>query len=221
MRSTKIIRQKPDRTFRAGRNVALERRLIQEIVPPSLPLARFLSALWPGDRHDSDQEPNWHLVRAAIVEALEEHQQFVSDPFNPGRLGGIPMPSPIADLLLSAFARLADGELPDVLHPARLPAGRGNRRKLARQKLVKVTVRFLTAVDLGWIEKPGARTWAARQLGISTRQLQRWLNEVGGLSRRRRDLENWANKTLPRMPPERIAEFLMMQVRPSFSPFRR
>jgi hypothetical protein len=213
MRSTKVIRQRPDRTFRGGRNVALERRLLQEIVPPSRPLARFLSALWSGDLHDSNQEPNWHLARAAIVEAFEEHQQFVRDPFNPGRLGGIPLPGAIVDLLLSAFESLADGELPAVLHPARVLTGRGNRRKLARQKLVQLTVRFLTAVDLGWIEKPAARKWAACQLGISTRQLQRWLNEVGSLSRRTRDLENWANRTLPHSPPKQTAEHLMRQLR--------
>ena len=199
-------------TLRHGRNVTLERQILEDVVPQSRPLAQFLAAMWTVDSANSHEQPNWHLVRSAIVAGLNEHSQFVKDPFNPGRLGGTPLPLPLARFLVDAFAVLANGESPPVFHPTRVLSGQGNRRKHAQQNKVDTVVRFLTAVDLGWITKPGARTWVALRLGMSRRQIQRWVDESGSLQQRKRQLKLWRIETAPGISTDKIAIFLMRQV---------
>ena len=181
-------------------------------MPRSGPLSQFLAAMWFADTSTSRQQPNWHLVRSAIVDALSEHAQFVVDPFNPGRLGGTPLPLPVARFLLDAFAVLANGESPLIFQPTRISSGQGNRRKYAQQQKVDNVVRFLTAVDLGWITKRDARTWVATELRVSRRQVQRWVGEKGALPKRKQQLELWKAETAPGIPATAIANHLMRQI---------
>jgi len=206
------IKRKARVTLRPGRNVTLERQILGEIVPKSRPLAQFIAAMRAVDMANPREQPNWHLIRSAIVDGLNEHSQFVKDPVNPGRLGGTPLPTPIVRFLIDAFAVLSNGELPPVFQPTRVSSGQGNRRKLAQQRKVDTVVRFLTAVDLGWITKPGVRTWVALRLGMSRRQIQRWVDESGSLQQRKRQLKLWRIETAPGISTDKIAIFLMRQV---------
>jgi hypothetical protein len=183
-----------------------------EIVPKSRPLAQFLATLWAEDLPNAREQPNWHLVRSAIVDGLDEHSQFVTDPRNPGRLGGTPLPLPIARFLIDALAVLANGESPPVFQPTRVTSGQGNRRKHTQQQKVDTVVRLLTAIDLGWITKPGARSWVANRLGMSRRQIHRWVDESGSLTKRTRQLELWRTEVAPEVPTNKIGIFLLRQV---------
>ena len=198
-------------TFRGGRNVALERRILEDLVPRSRSLAKFLAATLPVNASDTSDRPNWDLIRSAITDALKDHRQYVTDPVAPGRLGGVPLPAPIVDYLEQALAALAEGDSPSMFRPTKSASGRGNLRKYARQRERETAVRFLTAVRLGWIEQPHATKWVAGRLGMNRRQIQRWVSESGSPSRRRQSLEEWARSTWPKLPEKILAKILMAQ----------
>lgn len=172
-------------TFRGGRDVALEKRLKQELLPKSDAYVRYVALLFRG-RDGSPGEPQLQSLRKAMIAAIDDHLHFVGR--NPQLAAGAgerpPLPFDIAERLRLALVRSADGEPDPLFEPYRLPGGRGNLARSERRVWVERAVDYLTVVDLGLVNDRRSRQRVADSYGISRRQVQRWLKSAGVLRQR-------------------------------------
>jgi hypothetical protein len=181
-------------TFRGGGNVASRAVLADELVPPSAANVDFtyfwLRLLTEADPRGLGQQN----IRKAIVRGLRDHIEF-EQRFQSGasRIAAYhPLPHGMAVELIRALEQVNAGESPLLFSPPRTKDGRGNLRTSSKQGAVDHAVRYVTAVQLGWIEErePGERV--ARLYGVSRRQVQRWIKAAGSGSVRKKAVVAWA-----------------------------
>jgi len=172
-------------------------------------------------RQSSDMSSplHWQGMRKALVAGLQDHVQFVSR--NMERLRepspGIALPYGMAIALMHALQEVNDGELAALFVPKPLPGGRGNRQPLAKQASIDWAVRYLTAVQLGWAQRQGARSKVAAAYGVTPRQVQRWIATAGALRRREAQVREWASSVGFRSATEQKAVRALERLLPAMA----
>jgi hypothetical protein len=123
----------------------------------------------------------------------------------------------MAIALMHALQEVNDGELAALFVSKPLPGGRGNRRPLARQASIDWAVRYLTAVQLGWAQRQGARDKVAAAYGVTPRQVQRWIATAGALPRREAQVREWAGSVGFRSSTEQKAVRALERLLPAMA----